>query len=319
MNGMNESPPKTVLAHGCFDLLHLGHIRHLVEARKLGDRLVVSVTSDRYVNKGKGRPHFTEAERAEALSALSCVDDVKINDSPDAVLMIEHVKPAFYVKGIDYSEIRDDAALAREGAAVAACGGEVVFTSTRKWSSTELLFDIKEVGDPAYLDVLRHVDWEPYREAFRMVQGIRETGGRLFFVGNGGSAAIASHMAADWQKAARIPTMAFNDAPAVTALANDVGYDEVFAAQLRMHRRPGDILFAVSSSGRSDSILYAVDAARGDGCMKVITLSGFAPDNPLRAAGDVNFYVPSNRYGVVETAHLAILHALLDATVDALR
>jgi D-sedoheptulose 7-phosphate isomerase len=314
---MNSSP-KVVLAHGCFDLLHLGHIRHLVESRKLGDRLIVSVTSDRHVSKGPGRPRFTEAERAEALSALSCVDEVKINDSPDAVLMIEYVKPAFYVKGIDYSEAKDDAALARESAAVTACGGEVVFTSSQKWSSTDLLADMKPEGGAGYLDILRQVDWELFGEAFRMVQAIRGTGDRLFFIGNGGSAAIASHMAADWQKAGRIPAMAFNDAPAVTALANDVGYDDVFAEPLRMHARPGDILVAISSSGRSPNICEAVEVAVDRG-MKVITLSGFTPDNPLRAMGDVNFYVPSGRYGVVETAHLAILHSLLDASVDALR
>jgi len=306
-----------VLAHGCFDLLHLGHIRHLTEARKLGDKLIVSVTSDRFVNKGKNRPRFMEAERAEALSALSCVDEVKINDSPDAVLMIHHVRPAFYVKGIDYAEAKDDEGLARESAAVAACGGEMIFTSSQKWSSTELLADAGD-GEPGYLDVLHKIDWEPFGEALRMINSIRGTGWRLFFVGNGGSAAIASHMAADWQKAGQIPAMAFNDAPAVTALANDVSYDMVFADQLRMHRRPDDILVAISSSGRSPNICEAVEVAV-DGGMKVITLSGFTPDNPLRCMGDVNFYVPSDRYGVVETAHLAILHSLLDASVDALR
>lgn len=311
------SSAKVVLAHGCFDLLHLGHIRHLTEARKLGDKLIVSVTSDRFVNKGKNRPRFTEVERAEALSALACVDEVKINDSADAVLMIEHVKPAFYVKGIDYAE-KDDDGLARESYAVAACGGEVVFTSTQKWSSTELM-DVLPKDEPAgYLDVLRRVDWEPFGEAFRVVQAKRGTGFRFFFIGNGGSAAIASHMAADWQKAGRIPAIAFNDASAVTALANDCGYDVVFADQLRMHAGSGDVLVAISSSGRSPNIHEAIDVARDHG-MKIITLSGFDADNPLRSAGDVNFYVPSLRYGVVETAHLAILHSLLDATVDALR
>src|SRR5215470_5919066 len=130
---------KIVLAHGCFDTLHIGHIRHLQEARKLGDRLVVSVTADRFVKKGPGRPLFTDEERAEALLELRCVDEVKINDAPDAVMMIQHVKPAVYVKGIDYAEVGDDKALAREGEAVSALGGEMQFTSTRKWSSTEAM------------------------------------------------------------------------------------------------------------------------------------------------------------------------------------
>ena len=76
---------RLVLAHGCYDLLHLGHIRHLQEARKLGDRLVVSVTSDAHVGKGLGRPHFKAEERAEALRALDCVDEVVINDAASSV------------------------------------------------------------------------------------------------------------------------------------------------------------------------------------------------------------------------------------------
>lgn len=308
---------RVVLAHGCFDLLHLGHIRHLVEARKLGDRLVVSVTSDRFVNKGPGRPRFTEAERAEALSALACVDEVKINDSADAVLMIEHVRPAFYVKGIDYSEVKDDEALARESAAVAACGGEVVFTSTRKWSSTELLEERDPYED--YLDVLPKVECDAsFAEVLADLILGRHANCVLHFIGNGGSAAIASHMAADWQKAAKFPAMCFNDAPAVTALSNDIAYDSVFSEPLKIHGRAGDILFAISSSGHSQNIINAVDVARQSG-LKIVTLSGFHPDNRLRQTGDVNFYVPSRRYGVVETAHLAILHSLLDAHVDAVR
>jgi rfaE bifunctional protein nucleotidyltransferase chain/domain len=92
-----------VLAHGCFDLLHLGHVRYLEEARNLGDRLVVSVTSDRYASKAPGRPAFTAAQRAEMLGALKCVDEVIINDYPTAVPVIERLRPEFYVKGPDYA------------------------------------------------------------------------------------------------------------------------------------------------------------------------------------------------------------------------
>src|SRR5262245_7136079 len=101
---MHGFQPTTVLAHGVFDVLHLGHIRHLQEARKLGDRLVVSVTPDEHVNKGIGRPVFTAAERVEALKALDCVDDAFVNDSANATTAIAAVKPTTYVKGIDYQD-----------------------------------------------------------------------------------------------------------------------------------------------------------------------------------------------------------------------
>lgn len=129
----------TVLAHGCFDLLHLGHIRHLQEARKLGNRLVVSITDDEHVNKGIGRPHFNAQQRAEALLALACVDEVIVNAAPDAVPAIKRIQPSVYVKGIDYTTRESDAGLLRERAAVEAVGGRLVFTESEKFSSSRLI------------------------------------------------------------------------------------------------------------------------------------------------------------------------------------
>lgn len=135
--------------------------------------------------------------------------------------------------------------------------------------------------------------------------------GRVIFIGNGGSASIASHMAIDFQKNGGFPAMAFNDGAALTCLGNDLGFSEVFAAPLAAHTRPEDILFALSSSGRSTDILKGVAAARERGAF-IVTLSGFAPDNPLRSQGDMNFYVDSTLYGFVEICHLAVCHAMLD-------
>jgi D-sedoheptulose 7-phosphate isomerase len=149
-----------------------------------------------------------------------------------------------------------------------------------------------------------------FESAVISVRNVRKRNGRIFFIGNGGSAAIASHMAADWQNKAKVAAMAFNDGASLTCLANDHGYEQVFERPLLQHGQRGDLLFAISSSGRSKSILRPAMAFLGVGT--VITLSGFAPDNPLRKVGNLNFYVPSDNYGIVETAHLAILHALLD-------
>lgn len=139
-------------------------------------------------------------------------------------------------------------------------------------------------------------------------------GARLIFIGNGGSAAIASHMAADYQKNGGLPTLCFNDAASLTCISNDLGYENVFSLPLQHHARLGDVLFAVSSSGESASILNAVTHAKNM-CLNVVTLTGFDPENSLRGQGGVNFYVPSKNYGVVEIAHLAILHGLLDETM----
>lgn len=136
-------------------------------------------------------------------------------------------------------------------------------------------------------------------------------GNKLIFIGNGGSAGIASHMAIDYAKNGQLRAMALNDAAALTCLGNDLGYENVFARQIDMLATPGDLLVAISSSGRSPNILAAVATARARGC-GVVTFSGFAADNPLRCLGDINLYVACDRYGLVEVAHLALCHAVLD-------
>jgi D-sedoheptulose 7-phosphate isomerase len=140
-----------------------------------------------------------------------------------------------------------------------------------------------------------------------------DAGNKLIFIGNGGSAGIASHLAIDFSKNGGLRALAFNDPSALTCLGNDLGYQNVFAKQLDFHAQPGDVLIAFSSSGRSQNILEAVKMARSRGC-KVVTYSGFSEDNELRQTGDINFYVSANKneYGFVEVAHLALCHVVLD-------
>lgn len=140
-------------------------------------------------------------------------------------------------------------------------------------------------------------------------------GRKVMFIGNGGSAAIASHQAVDYWKNGGMRAIAFNDSSLLTCISNDFGYPHVFAKPIEMFAEHGDILIAISSSGRSENILLAVNVAKDRGC-KVITMSGFSADTPLRFAGDVNFYVPSDSYGHVEIVHLALCHSMLDAIVS---
>ena len=131
---------KVVHCHGCLDLPHVGHFLHLEAAKAMGDVLVVTVTSDRYVNKGHGRPIFTAEERALAISKLECVDYVCINDAPDACEAIKILQPDLYVKGVDYKD-----AECEEFEAVRLMGGQVVFTDTPKYSTTEIIEKCKLV------------------------------------------------------------------------------------------------------------------------------------------------------------------------------
>jgi D-sedoheptulose 7-phosphate isomerase len=137
---------------------------------------------------------------------------------------------------------------------------------------------------------------------------------KVMFIGNGGSAGIAGHMAIDFTKNGGVRSLTFNDASSLTCLGNDLGYDQVFAKQVEMLGAEGDVLISISSSGESKNILNAVEAARARGCF-VVTLSGFSESNALRQTGDVNFYVDARIYGMVETSHQTILHAILDTAM----
>jgi D-sedoheptulose 7-phosphate isomerase len=158
-------------------------------------------------------------------------------------------------------------------------------------------------------------------EAFRMVRDIlldiRAAGRRVMVVGNGGSAAIASHMQTDLAHSLGIRALVFTEPSVLTAQANDHGYEVAYRNLVNLWGEPGDLLVAISSSGRSKNILNACEAARAKGA-RVVTLSGFGPDNPLRSQGDLNFYVESSLYGPVECAHQVLVHHLTDQVLAAL-
>ncbi len=135
----------------------------------------------------------------------------------------------------------------------------------------------------------------------------RESGNSIFLIGNGGSSAIASHIAVDFIKACGINSQVFTDASLMTCMGNDFGYEEIYAWPISRKIKKGDILISISSSGNSPNILRAVEEAKKKNAF-VVTLSGFKKDNSLRTAGDYNFYVPSDSYRLVESAHDFILH-----------
>ena len=151
--------------------------------------------------------------------------------------------------------------------------------------------------------------------ATRAVEMILSVPHKIMLIGNGGSAAIASHMQNDLCKAVGRRAMVFNESPLLTALSNDHGYESVFEKPVELWAEPGDLLIAISSSGRSENILRAAQVSRQGGC-QIVTFSGFRSDNPLRQLGDLNFYVASETYGHVEVTHMALTHFLTDCAMS---
>ncbi len=133
----------------------------------------------------------------------------------------------------------------------------------------------------------------------------------VYLIGNGASAAMASHFAADLSKNADVLTQTFTDVALITAMGNDEGYENVFAKPLANRGRCGDMLVTVSSSGNSPNVLKAIEVAKQKK-MFVVTLSAMEENNRSRSLGHLNIYAPAPTFGLSETAHMAILHHWAD-------
>ena len=156
-----KSKTKIVVhCHGVFDLLHIGHIKYFQEAKSMGDVLVVTITPDRFVNKGPNRPAFNEIHRAETIAALDAIDYVAINKWPTAIETIKVLKPDLYVKGPDYKDYEEDVTgnIKLEENAINSVGGKIAFTSDITFSSSSLINEqISQMTDKQrkFLDKLK--------------------------------------------------------------------------------------------------------------------------------------------------------------------
>ena len=156
------------------------------------------------------------------------------------------------------------------------------------------------------------VHWD---QAFELwcdgTEDVRQAERIIYLMGNGASASMASHFAADLAKNADLHTQVFTDVSLITALANDLSYDMVFVAPLRRRLKPGDMVVAISSSGNSPNVVKAAEFAVSREAT-LVTLSAMQPTNALRQLGTLNFWLPADTYGMAETGHAAILHYWMD-------
>ncbi len=144
-----------------------------------------------------------------------------------------------------------------------------------------------------------------------MLEKCRDRGASVYVIGNGGSAGIASHFCVDLVNSLKIPAHTLFDSNLITCLSNDYGYEHSFSRSLDIVFEKKDLLLAISSSGKSPNIINAIKSVRKkEGT--VVTLSGFAEDNPLRKSGDLNFWLDAKDYGLVEMGHFILLHSLID-------
>jgi len=142
-------------------------------------------------------------------------------------------------------------------------------------------------------------------------EDVRQAERVIYLMGNGASASMASHFAADLAKNADLHTQVFTDVSLITAVANDLSYDMVFVAPLRRRLKSGDMVVAISSSGNSPNVVKAAEFAVSREAT-LVTLTAKQPTNALRQLGTLNFWLPADTYGMAETGHAAILHYWMD-------
>ena len=164
----------------------------------------------------------------------------------------------------------------------------------------------KSIGDAVSLI-------EPKRlvEVATLVKNTASKSKKIILAGNGGSAAMASHVAVDFTKAAQIRAVNFNESDLITCFANDYGYDQWIVEALKAYADPGDLIILISSSGKSLNIINAALKAKEMG-LDVVTLSGFDGNNPLRKLGNINMWTDSSEYNVVEMTHHIWLLSIID-------
>ena len=162
---------------------------------------------------------------------------------------------------------------------------------------------------------LDSIDIEKLEIIINLITRISKSKGKVIIFGNGGSAAIASHLTIDFINAAKIKAMSFNDPSIITCFSNDYGYENWIDKALESYAEDRDLAILISSSGQSKNMINGAKKAKYMG-LNVITLTGFLPNNPLRKLGDVNLWTDSNAYNIVEMTHNVWLLSVVDYIIE---
>ena len=332
---------RVVFTNGCFDFLHRGHVEYLIQAKAYGQLLIVGLNSDRSVRalKGPGRPVSSEGDRATVLSALTCVDQVLIFDEPTPARVIERLVPDVLAKGGDWAV---EEIVGRE--VVEANGGRVIsinssvpeYSSTRlmerlvaaEWGpqnqkdqtseqASEVTLVVQRVRESALTKqaVSQTLAFDIVTAAQTLVKALQQ-GNKILLCGNGGSAGDAQHIAAELVGRFEVerdglPAIALTtDSSALTSISNDYGFSMVFARQVTALATAGDVLIAISTSGDSDNIVRAVEAAKHRDTTTIGLLG--KGGGQLAELVDQALIVPASNTARIQESHIMIGHILCE-------
>lgn len=321
---------KVVFTNGCFDILHPGHIDLLERARAFGTKLIVGINSDKSVREIKGapRPFLSQEARAEILRALRCVDEVRIFEEPTPAKIIEEIEPDVLVKGGDWQTdqiIGADFVLKRggtvyslplkDGFSSSAIVEKIQNQTNGSEESSSTLNNLVSTSLRQHADVFNKLldgEIEQIEKCAEIIFDAVAKGKKILICGNGGSAADAQHIAAEFvgryeTERRGLPAIALTtDTSALTALSNDYGFERIFSRQVEALAAAGDVLISFSTSGNSPNVLAAVMKARDLNC-KTIGLTGIK-GKKLASLCDACILVPSERTARIQEAHITIGH-----------
>ncbi len=317
-----------VFTNGCFDIIHPGHIDLLSRARELGSKLIVGINSDESVRKikGSGRPLQDQDSRQAVLLGLDSVDEVVIFDEPTPERLIRELRPDVLVKGGDWQrdEIIGADFVENYGGKVYSLplvDGHSSSSIIERMTKDEVKAEADSSGSIASSSLDEHLGVfsalitecsESIEECGRLILETVSQGNKVLICGNGGSAADAQHIAAEFvgryeTERRALPAIALTtDTSALTALANDFGFERIFARQVEALAVDGDLLIAISTSGNSPNVIAAVMEARRKGC-KVVGMTG-SGGKKLASLCDACLIVPSARTARIQEAHITIAH-----------
>jgi D-sedoheptulose 7-phosphate isomerase len=162
-----------------------------------------------------------------------------------------------------------------------------------------------------YSDLIKEYNHQDFLKIIKLIKDIKKKNKKIIIVGNGGSAAMASHVSVDFTKLCNIRAINFNEADLLTCFSNDYGYENWIKNALSFYADKGDLLISISSSGESKNIINGAKFAKKNGC-KVITLTGFKKENKVKKIGHVNLWVNSKNYNIVEMSHHIWLLSIVD-------
>ena len=159
--------------------------------------------------------------------------------------------------------------------------------------------------------ILTNVSENNINKTIKLINKTKKNNGKVYIVGNGGSASIASHVSVDFAKVAKVPSATFNYSNLITCFSNDYGYENWVTQAIKAYMNKNDMIILISSSGTSKNIVNAAKYCKKNSII-LVTLSGFKKNNPLSKLGIINFYINSNQYNFIEMSHHIILVYLVD-------